>query len=122
MDKQSVEFGEALLKIREEFTSLTGGRNDLTVNEIAEVMKYILARCDFNKPEEQLTNEEGAWKITYDASAREMSNALGAEQWKDVEKNLIKSLSFRSGQKPLLASLMMSVPELKGYLFSKKPA
>jgi hypothetical protein len=115
VDKESVEFGEALLKVRKEFHALTGGTGkDLTVEETVELQKYILARCNFSKSEEQMTNEEGAWKVVYDAAATLLEKTIGVQAWKDLEQTLLKYIRLSQFQEvsPRMFNLIPRIEEL----------
>jgi hypothetical protein len=85
LDKQSLEFGEALQKVAEEFETLTAGRENMTVKEMLDVRDYARLRTDLSKADTELTNEQGAWKMTFGLIDDQLGKSLTPEQKRNID-------------------------------------
>jgi hypothetical protein len=85
MDKTSAEFGEILLKVSEKYSTWMAGRTALSVKELFELQDRIRPRTDLNKTDEQLTNEQGAWKIVYQKTDEMLIEVMGVEKKREMD-------------------------------------
>lgn len=84
MGNKNVEYNKVLEKVIHEFETLIVGRDNLSVQETHELQGYVKARTNLKKKDEELTNEERAWKTIYQM----LDNELGEKLDPDDKNNL----------------------------------
>jgi hypothetical protein len=83
-NNNDAEYAKVLEKVTHEFGTLIAGRDNLSIQETHELQGYVKARTNLKKKDEELTNEERAWKTIYQT----LDNAIGEKLGSDEKKNL----------------------------------
>jgi hypothetical protein len=85
-DGNDEQFQLALIKVREEFLTLTAGKTDMNMKEAIEVREYIRKRTDLEKADESLTPEQKAWKILFYSTDKELSEKFGKNDKEKLDR------------------------------------
>lgn len=88
MKNDSKEYIEAYAKISQEFLDLMAGRENLDLKETCDLKKYIKARTNLEKDEQELTNEEKAWKEFYQQIDSLLEQNIGTDKKQELDKIL----------------------------------
>lgn len=80
------QFQLALAKVSEEMHVLTAGKPNMTIEEAIEIREYIKKRTDFEKPDENLTPEQKAWKHLFYSLDDELTKSLGKDDKENLDK------------------------------------
>jgi len=80
------QFQLALLKVMEEFNVLTAGKPQMSIRETIDMREYVKKKTDLEKPDEQLTHTQKAWKLLYGGLSTELAKSMGKDELEKLDK------------------------------------
>jgi hypothetical protein len=99
MDKESPEYAQSMLRVRDEFLTLSGDSlANLPIKRVMELRNHARSRTDLTKSDAELTNEQGAWKFLYQQLDGSLLQTLGTEEKAQLDMVADKFFRLDRGQ------------------------
>jgi len=113
MEKTSQEFVAVFERVGKEYADMFPG-SDCTVEELLRMQDVIRFKTNLTKTDQELTDEEGAWKIFYEIGEGTLEKILGADKKREIDPLRDNSYRIRKFQEAikLLATVGPRIEQL----------
>lgn len=82
----SAKFATAIDKVQEDVKNFLGGKQSLNVEDVYAIRNHAKANTDINESDSNLTDEQRAWKMTYNHFDAELAKLMGPEQKANMDE------------------------------------